>query len=521
MTLTVVLPCSGNIVGTVVRLCNAHFASSPMSSRDFPVRQGVHLFFPTRVTPTPDYPFSSSSTNAPPSRAEASGSSVRDRAPAIRRRRTGRVVDGSTFAFDPAREALPSRAQRTAEEMRSLYVDFYYNDNDHLGIDDMDAGRTFRSRTPQGDEDTEDARERGENGSSAWAPPRYRSPHPLQPPPQQRPRSPSVLSTSSSVDMLGGESLFPFPRSISVSRDRDRVSSSAFGATLDDGNPISGAGGLIDDQEHSSSSGTMRRNPSNRALSLVEELALFRQQQSERLGQPHSSSSILVRRRTGAGPDDPSASSNSAGVGGPSANRTSIRSLTIQAAPPLFSDVRRRRSVSDALFTRGDRSVADDMYAAATLDAEGPPSNAPASAPEPPLTPQPLASLPMARRRSRGRGGSSRAVTPPPLIDRSGGASGGSGAFAGVMSSLVPIIHVPPHSSPRESVSPIQEHGQDSDSDNTSLPPLDGSTNRNPSTENINLIQSSDGEIITEANQDVDEMSRLVLEELDCDGEIA
>lgn len=484
-----------------------------MSSRDFPVRQGVHLFFPTRVTPTPDYPFPSSSTAAQSSRSEASGS-VRDRAPAVRRRRVGRVVDGSTFTFDPSRDAAPSRAQRTADDMRSLYVDFYYNDNDHLGIDDMDTGRTSRSRTPQGDEDTEGARERGENGSSAWIPPRYRSPHPLQPP-QQRPRSPSILSTSSSVELLGGESLFPFPRTVSVSHDRDRVSSSAFGATLDDGNPItgSGAGGPFDDPEHSRSSRPMRRNPSSRSLSLVEELASFRQQ-SERLGHPLPSSSILVRRRAaGAGPDDPLASSNSAGAGGPPGNRTSVQSLTMQAAPPLFSDVRRRRSVSDALLTRGDRGVVNDTNAGAATGAEEPPGNEAA----PVLTPQIPASLPMTRRRSRGRG-SSRAVTPPPMNRRS---SSSMGAFAGVVSSLVPIIHVPPHSSPRESVSPIQEHAQGGDSDNIGPPPLDGSTNRNSSAGNINLIQPPDGGITNEANQDVDEMSRLVLDELDCDGEIA
>lgn len=472
-----------------------------MSSRDFPVRQGVHLFFPTRVTPTPDYPF-------PPvanlSRTEPSGSSgVRDRAPAVRRRRVGRAADGSTFAFDPVRDTVPSRAQRTAEEMRSLYDDFYYNDNDHLGIDDVDTGRTPRSRTPQSDEDTEGARDRGENGFSAWIP-RYRSPHPLQPPRQRRPMNPSVLSASSSAEILGGESSFPFPRTISVSRDLDRGSSSAFGAAFDDGNTsnLSGTNGPIDDREHLSNSGPMRRNPSSRT-SLVDELALFRQQQTLTL------SSTVLRRRAGANPDDPPAGSDPPGMGGTPGNRPSIRSLTIQAAPPLFSDVRRRRSVSDALLTRGDRGVADDTFTTARPDAdEAPIMPIFTSTPEPPLTPQPPASLPMTRRRSRGRGGSSGALTPP-VISRH---AVGNGA-----ASL--LVHVPP----RDWVFPIQEHAQDaqdSDPDNAGLPPLNGSADQNFPRENTNLTQPSD-EIAARASQDVDGMSRLILEELDCDGEIA
>ena len=498
---------SGNIVGTVVRLCNAHFASSPMSSRDFPVRQGVHLFFPTRVTPTPDYPFPPGSTVAQSSRTEPSGSNgVRDRPPAVRRRRMGRVTDSSTFAFDAARDNAPPRVQRTAEEMRSLYDDFYYNDNDHLGMDDLDTGRTPRSRTPQGDEDAEGTRDRGENGFAGWMA-RYRSPHP---PPQQRPRSPSVLSTASSAEILGGEPLFPFPRSISVSRDRDR-GGSAFGGTFDDGNPSSGsgAGGPVDDREYASNSGPMRRNPSSRALSLVDELALFRQQQSERLGQSSTSSSTLPRRRTGTSADDPPGSSG---------NRSSIRSLTIQAAPPLFSDVRRRRSVSDALLTRGDRGAADENEREPT-SADGTSATMFTSAQAPSLTLQLPTSLPMTRHRSRGRG-SSGAVTPP-LNNRSGSANGGTsmGAPSGVVSSLVPIIHVPPHSSPRDWVFSMREHVHDSDADNARL--IDGRVDQNSPTENTNVTQPSDGEIATGANHEVDDASRLILGELDCDGEIA
>jgi len=94
------------------------------------------------------------------------------------------------------------------------------------------------------------------------------------------------------------------------------------------------------------------------------------------------------------------------------------------------------------------------------------------------------------------------------------------GAPSGVVSSLVPIIHVPPHSSPRDWVFSMREHVHDS-ADNARLPLLDGRVEQNSSTENTNVTQPSDGEIATGANHEVDDTSRLILGELDCDGEIA
>lgn len=361
-----------------------------MSSRDYPVRQGVYLFFPTRVTPYPDHPFPTSTSSA---RATRPDGGANPRLPAIRRRRTGRPTDDSTIFVDATRDSTP-RVQRFSD----IYEDFYYNHSNSQ----PDPPHTVRRRInlgPPPDDDDPDGNDEGSIGS--WLAMHAERQAPAR---DQRPRSPSIVS-GASEEIASGESLFPFPRAMSSSRDR----SNAFTFVSNSESNNSGDRFLwaTEDQEPGSSSAARREGSRSGSgsgggrggsSSLYEELTTLRRQHVQNLSS--STPTAFIRRRTGDEASTPSLPP----VHPSGSPRTSIRSLINQPTPPPapFTNPRRRRSSSfDAILEQRSPSVASGR------------SEDPVGLNDGSITLPPLTSLPMMRRRMRRTESVPRVPTPP------------------------------------------------------------------------------------------------------------
>lgn len=181
-----------------------------MSSRDFPVRQGVHLFFPSHVTPSPDYEFPPS---ASVSRSRAIASSVEawnlTGLPSARRRRMGaRSQEDGLPAIETLRESIYPRSQRGAAWVsRSPFGDDA-QENDHFNVEPfLDQQLATRPPTPPMEDNPSRL-----TSANAWltirASRRART----------RPTSPSVLSSASDAEAPPGTSSFPLPRDASQHR---------------------------------------------------------------------------------------------------------------------------------------------------------------------------------------------------------------------------------------------------------------------------------------------------------------